>query len=195
MSDAKAEAPKKKGKLPIILVLVLVLGGGGFFMMKGKNKPKEEIKLAKTEAMIEIKDEFLVNLYGSDSYLRCKVSLLPDSKAKKEEIEHANPAIVDAIYARLRRTSLEQLNRDEGLVWLRRQLASDLNWTLEHLEAKEAEAAAGDDKKKKKKDEEPVEMTPPTLSTKIDPEEIEHPEWDSDEGPILKVFFTSFATQ
>ncbi|MBL8088180.1 MAG: flagellar basal body-associated FliL family protein [Chthonomonas sp.] len=195
MSAPEAEAPKKKGKLPIIIALVAILGGGGFFMTKGKKKDEgpPELKLAKTSSMIELKDEFLVNLAGGDTYLRCKISLLPTDTAKKEEIEHAAAAITDSIYARFRQTSIEEINKDDGLVRLRRQIASDVNWTLEKLEG--SDAAHGDKKKKKKKDEEAVQMTAPTLKGPIDPEELEYPEWDSDEGPILKVFFTSFATQ
>ncbi len=29
----------------------------------------------------------------------------------------------------------------------------------------------------------------------VDPSKLEHPDWDSESGPILKVYITSFATQ
>lgn len=192
MSDAKAEAPKKKGKMPLILGLVLVLGGGGFFMTKGKKKEVPEAKLAPHASIVEMKEEFLVNMKGGETYLRCKIALHPEALAKKPEIEGAGAAISDAIYSRLRATTLESVQTDEGLHLLRRQLVSDINWVIESMSAHEAEEPKS---KKKKKDEEDLETGPPTLKELPDPEELENPKWDSDEGPILKLYFTSFATQ
>lgn len=190
---AEAEAPKKKkGKLPLIVVLVVLLGGG-FFMMKGKGKKEEpEIALAKLDAMVALPEEFLVNLAGGQTYLRTKIALLPAATAKKEEIDKATPAIMDAIYGRLRRTELKQINDPDGLQLLKRQLASDINWTLEKLNSHKEEESQS--KKKKKKDEH--EELGPEEITKIPPaDELDHPDWDSEEGPILKIFFQSFATQ
>lgn len=201
MSEAAAtEKPKKKGKLPIIIVAVLVLGGGGYMKMKGGGKPViPPVELGEAASIVEIKDEFLVNLSGGNNYMKAKISLLPKKGAKKEEIEHLMPILVDTIYTRLRRTSLAMLNGPDGVPLLKRQLAQDLNWQLEQFEHKPAPAPEPEKKKKKGKhdeEEKPEGEERPEEITKMPaPDEMEHPDWDSDEGPILKVLFTSIATQ
>jgi flagellar basal body-associated protein FliL len=203
---ATEEAPKKKkGKLPIILVLVLVLAGGGFFVMKGKGKKAPPpVALAPTASIIEIKEDILVNLYGTETYLRCKIQLHPAKDAKKEHIEHALPLILDTIYARCRKTTLAGISSPEGLSLLKRQLCSDINWQLEKLEEAteppkdDAKAEKEKKKGKKGKDEAADEENPdvmPEVSKLPKLEDLEHPDWDSDEGPILKIYFTSFASQ
>lgn len=199
MSEAAEKEPKKKkGKLPIIIVAVLVLGGGGYMKMKGGGKPVvPPIELGAPASIVEIKDEFLVNLSGGNNYMKAKISLLPKKDAKKEEIEHLMPILVDTIYTRLRKTSLSVLNGPDGVALLKRQLAQDLNYQIEQFEHKEAPPAEPPKKKKGKHvEEEPEVEAKPAEITKLPPDsELEHPDWDSDEGPILKVLFTSIATQ
>jgi flagellar basal body-associated protein FliL len=205
MSDkAPEEGKKKKGKLPIIIAAVVVLGGGGFFMTKGKKKPVEEpaLKAAKITELVEFKDDFLVNLADGNTYLRMKIALLPKDGVKKADLEKAIPIISDVVYQRMRTISIGTLRKPEALPWLRRQLASDINFSIGQLgilakpgeeEHKSEEKGKGKGKKKDKHEEAPTSA--PTILKMPTPDELEYPELDSDEGPVVKVLFQSFATQ
>ncbi len=189
---ADAPAKKKKGKLPIILVLVLVLAGGGFFMMKGKGgkKKEPEIKLGEFQTM----PEFLVNLKGNH-YLRAEIALQFKEGFKKEEFDKNLPVIRDAIVMTLSGRSQSEMNTTPGKWRLKREIAFNVNKQLEPIlkaaEGHGEEEADSKKKAKKKKKDEEEEPTGPVF----DKEELEHPDWDSDEGPCLKVSFTTFATQ
>jgi flagellar FliL protein len=188
MSEEPKEGKKKKGKLPIILVLALLIGGGGFFMMKSKGKaPKEpEIKLGTIEPLTE----FLVNLKGGSSYLQTEMAFQLKDGYKKEEFDKNMPAIRDAVLSVLSDKSVPEVSTEAAKAKLKREIAAAVNKTLEALEPPKEEPEKK--KKKKKKDEEEVD---PKKAAEVDPAELEHPEWDSEEGPILKVYFTKFATQ
>ena len=192
MSDEAKEPKKKKGKLPIIIVLALVLGGGGFFMMKGKGKPKEpEIKLGAIEPLTE----FLVNLKGGSNYLQTEVALQFKDGFKKEELDKNMPAVRDAVIMVLSSKSISELSSEPAKARLKREIAAFVNKTLEDLAPPPAEEHADEKKKKKKKKDEEEEVVDPRKIAATPADELEHPEWDSDEGPVLKVYFTKFATQ
>ncbi len=182
MSDEVAAAPtaqeapvkKKKGKLPIILVVVLlVLGGGGYFKFKGGPPHKPEIKLGSTEKL----DEFLVNLRGSQSYMRTEIGLQFDDKFKKEDVDKNLGAIRDSINMVLSSKKLSEVNSPEGKAALKRELADSINDTLAKVAPTEGGAAKPEDASKKT------------------PKQRAHPDWDSDTGPVLKVYFFTIATQ
>lgn len=187
MSEAaKEEAPKKKkGKLPMIIALVAILGGGGFFVMKGKGKKHEKpvIKLG----VIEPIPEFLVNLAGGQTFLRTEVALQFAEGFKKEELDKNMPAIRDAILSELTTRSQSELKSLAGKRKLKIRIAEAVNALFPgedaHGEATPSEDAK-DSKDTKKKDEK-----------KEDKPKDENPEWDSQTGPCLKVYFTSFAMQ
>ncbi|MFN8219572.1 MAG: flagellar basal body-associated FliL family protein [Fimbriimonadales bacterium] len=178
MSEAKKteEAPKKKkGKLPMIIALVAILGGGGFFMMKGKggDAKKPAIVLGAIEPMPE---EFLVNLSTSPNYLRTAISLHMAKDFKKEDLEHNIGAVQDAIGSVLSSKMPSQIRTLKGKKALKEEIARAINEVL--AEGHEADKGKEKPKEEKKKDEKAPEN-----------------DWDSQTGPVLKVYFTSFATQ
>lgn len=181
MSDTQEEveveeAPKKKSKLPIILILVLLLGGGGFFVMKVKGGKKPEIKLGSDKA-VELK-EFLVNLRDPGVYCRTEIGLVTAEGTDPKLIEDHMSAVRDAINLRLSSKTLHQLQGTAQLKVLKREIAKDVNAALA-VDGNAPGAAKSDDPK-------PADSKPtPPL----------HPDWDSDTGPVLKVYFDSFATQ
>jgi flagellar basal body-associated protein FliL len=186
-----AEEPKKKkSKLPIILILVLVLGGGGFFAMKmrGGTKAKPEIKLSK-EKPAELK-EFLINLRDPDVYCRTEIALGLAEGVKPTIIDEHEAAVRDAINLEITSKKLAEVNSPAGMMQLKRDIAADLNKILAEPDDKSADDAdtSGD--------------TPPASKEPKDakadaskPAAPVHPEWDSDTGPVLKVYFNAFATQ
>jgi len=189
MSEQAKEAPekKKKGKLPMIVILAVVLGGGGFFGMKmrggGEKKKEPEVKLG---AVVEIKDEFLINMAERASYVRAKISLQFKEGFDAAKLEHEMAPIQDAINMKLQSTSIRAVATLDGMRKLKKDIAADLNKLLEESEEKkDGEKEKGKDKEKKHSDDGDEKEG----KTKI-------PEgWDSAKGPVLKVLFISFATQ
>ncbi|MEJ5171648.1 MAG: flagellar basal body-associated FliL family protein [Fimbriimonadales bacterium] len=180
--QAEAAAGKKGGgKLPILIVLALVLGAGGFFAMKmkggGEAKAEPEVKLGKIEEL----DEFLVNLSGGTSYLRARIALHLAEGTKEEEVKGSIPAIRDAIILTLTNKTLREVETLDGKRKLKREIAAKVNGLLHGLSHEKP--GDKDEEKKSKKDAEASDGEP------------KHPDWDSDEGPVLKVYLTDFATQ
>ena len=87
--------------------------------------------------------------------------------------------------------SISELSSEPAKARLKREIAAFVNKTLEDL----TPPPEGHTEKKKKKKKGEDEEEDPRKIAATDPEELEHPEWDSDEGPVLKVYFTKFATQ
>lgn len=179
MSETPAEAPaKKKSPLPVVIALVAVLGGGGFFMMKGKGEaPKTEktvIKLAHEETELE---EFLVNMADGQTYLKTKIAVKLDATAEGKIIEENKAAVEDAVVRTLRSVAPADVKTDEDIVKLKRKIAAAMNRALgsgEHGGESHGKVTE--------------------IRRKFDPEDLP-PDWDSSEGPVLQVFFKSFATQ
>jgi flagellar basal body-associated protein FliL len=175
-----AEAPKKKkSPLPMVLALVLVLAGGGFFMMKGKGEKKEDksvIKLAKEEVELE---EFLVNMADRNTYLRTKIAVKTMEGFEATALEANMSAVEDSVIRTLRSVSPDDVRTDADMVKLKRRLAAAMNHVLAGASHGEEEESGG-------------KVT--EIRKKVDAEELP-PDWDSTEGPVLQVFFKSFATQ
>ena len=174
-------------------------------MMKGKGdkKDKKEITIVMGEEEFELKDEFLVNMVDNTTYVRCKIAL----KFKKGIVEHDVEAhkgeISDAINLTLKATDPKETSTLEDMKKLKRRIAAAINavMPLPHGEAekekeKEAEKDKADSEKKPKKTEEVKIKKHEEPAEENKPKEPEIPEdWDSLEGPVLKVLFLSFATQ
>jgi flagellar FliL protein len=219
MSDAKAkpeatEKPekKKKGKLPIIIVLVLVLAGGGFFMMKGKGGEKKKEPPITLGEKVSLGD-FLVNLRDGKTFLQTNIVVhlakgkkLGEGGGGEGEGEAAGPstelaALQSAIIVTLSSKTLDEIRTPEGKLALQRELAEVLNKEIE-LEEKGAGKEEKKEGEKAKEGEQPKEGEKAKEGEKDAKakegeakKEPEHPDWDSDKGPVLKIYFTKFATQ
>ncbi len=180
MSEEAKEAPvaaegKKKGgsKLPMIVALVMFLAGGGFFVMKGKGNAAPKKVEAPALGAIEPVKEMLVNLAGGTSYLKIEVALHMVKDFKKEELEKSKEAVTDSILLCLKSKKLSDIQSPEQLRSLKKELADDVNKILE------PKGAEKDKSKDDSKDDKPKVPD----------------DFDSEKGPVLKVYFTSFATQ
>lgn len=188
------EAPKKKGKmLPIIFAIVLVVAAGGFFMMKPKSKakPKVEIKLGEIQTM----PEFLVNLKDGNAYVRAEIAMQTKEGFDKEKFDKVLPVVRDAVLMQLSSKSLAEIETATGKQKLKKLIATAVNKAINaSVEDKDKEDSSDkSDTKDKKKDSEKDKES--SKDKEKDKPEDEHPDWDSQTGPVLKVFFTNFATQ
>ncbi len=170
MSEKVAEVPKKKkGVLPVIVAVVLVLGGGGFFAYRAKTAKADKPAIVLADKEIDI-DEFLVNLQGGATYLRTKIAVKLRKDFDEAKFKNNMGAVQDAIILVLRSTNIEELRSAEDIRRLKRRIASSVNAAL-------GEAPSPADKTAKPAVDDPAGA------------------WDSRTGPVLEVFFKSFATQ
>lgn len=179
--DAAEEGGKKKGgKMPLILGLVLGIGVGGFLFTKMGGSKKEEPAKPKIELGDVVPlEEFLVNLKDGRSYLRTKINLHLMKEFKvKEKFDPLLPAVRDAIILTLSNQTLKEVNSLAGKEDLKVELAQEVNEILDEGGPK---VHAGKENRPKVK--------------RPEKDKLEHPEWDSQTGPVLKVYFTDFATQ
>jgi flagellar basal body-associated protein FliL len=217
MSDAPAatEGKKKGGKLPMVIILGGMLAAGGYFGMKSK-APAAPVKEPEAELgeVVELTPEFIVNLRERSFFLRTNIALQTDKNAKvhlgggggdghggKGGPSVEMIAVRDAIQRRLTSISIEDLRKPDFQQRLRRLIAADANAVLAlvaHHDEKDGKAHDTKKSKKKKHEDEHEHVDPAHLNfsnVPMDPADWEHEDWDSDSGPVLKVYITSFATQ
>lgn len=171
---APAPAPKKKGKLPLILIVALVVGGGGFFVMKPK--PKEDLAIHASKEVVAV-GELTVNLKESGIYLKCSPVLVPRADYKKELLDHSMELIKDYIVCKIPDFSLSQARTFEGKRAIQKALVAGINNILPE------DPGMVNPPENKKKKSEVVEA------------HSEEAEFDAPKGPVLRVYFTTFAWQ
>ncbi len=196
MSEPAAEPAKKKGgKLPVIVIAVVLLAAGGFFGLKMKNGgkgKKPEVKLSKAKPM-DLK-EFLVNLQDHNVYCRTEISLGLAEGVDEASLKDQTPVIRDAVNGVLESETLQQVSTVAGLKLLKQRLARHINKALDEVMDKKDPAAdtaaskdAPDAKSAKADSKQKGQSSQDAAPT--------HPDWDSQTGPVLKIYFDSFATQ
>ena len=187
---AEAAPAKKAGggksKLIVMVLLAVVLAGGGFFGFKimgaKKSTVPKALKVGKTVTL----QEFLVNLNDQKTFLKTQISL---GIAEGMELGHAgggghakgedDPVVRDTIIMILTSKKLADINSPAGKEKLKKEITKALNEKFgEHEKPKEKSEAADkstDNPDKKKSGEHKTE--------------------EPNKGPVLEVYFTSFATQ
>lgn len=183
MSDAPKEEGKKKGKLPVLIVVALVLFGGGFFFMKGKGgeKKEPEIKLGK---IVEF-EEKLFNLSDMQTYLRTTIALHLKEGFDEAKFKEISPAVEDTLNTVIRAKSPNQVQTVAGIQALKKELAAKINDLLNGMTAEHGAEPKDKSESKKKKKKDPAD----------DEEDGHENDWDSQTGPVLKVYFKDFAVQ
>jgi flagellar basal body-associated protein FliL len=184
---APQEAPPKKGgsKLVIIVVAVIMLVTGGFVGLKMKTNGAKVTKRTgykvelgtEADSILEV-HEFLVNMpFSQDGskFLRTDISVQTAKGFDKNNLTVYLAPVQDAINQVLCKYTSEEIQQVGFRDKLKREVALAANNAME----------AADPKMRKEREEKEKLEGPP----------IHHPEWDSDTGPILKVYYTSFAFQ
>lgn len=174
---------KKKGKLPVLIVVAIMLFAGGFFGMKmrGGGKTEPDVKLGK---IVEF-EEKLYNLNDMQTWLRVTVAVhLREGYDEKKFAENIAP-IEDAMNMVVRAKSPSQVQTIAGLKALKKELVTKINDALASLEPKvekKPTKSADDEEGNDEKAEKPAE-------NKADND------WESQTGPVLKLYFRAFAVQ
>lgn len=210
---------KKKGsKLPMIVGMVVMLAAGGFFGMKmkgGGKHVKPEVKLSK-EKPVDLK-EFLVNLKDRNVLCRAEISLGLAEGVDAKGMEDQTPVIRDAVNMVLQSESIADVSTPQGMKLLKIKLAAAINEAYDQVEGKKDPAASDDatddsskdgskdgskDAKSDAKGDAKAGGAGGNSAAKADASTAKggivmpkHADWDSDTGPVLKIYFDSFATE
>lgn len=196
------EGAKKKSKLPVILVAVLVVAGGGYFMKSGQKKDTGPKPVLLGETKMDL-GEFTAQLSDGHTYLKLEVvvQMAKDAKVgggggEEGGAKGGDPVMRNSVMMVLAGTDPKDIATADGIDLLKEKIAWQINHDLELQESAE-KAAKGEapppekKSKKKKKDEEDVSEGAEKFEH-VPADERDHPEWQSDEGPVLMVFFPSF---
>lgn len=183
---AAGKRKKKKGKLPMILAIVAVLGGGGFFGLKGRSGPAGPPEPKIGADVVEM-GEVLVNLKDGTTYARLNVGLQFDASFDVHHLEKTKPVVRDAIIVTLSSRHPSEVRTEEGKHELKVAIAAAINEALHAMHP--ADSKGGDEKPSghSGKDHSSSERKGAAGG--------KHPDWHSQTGPVLKVYFSDFVTQ
>ncbi len=189
--EEKAPKPEKKSnKLIVIVLLAILLCGGGFFGFKvmnaGKKGAPAKLKVGSTVQL----EEFLVNLADGKTFLKAGIALgIADGMKFGEGGDGKGkgaaelPEVRDAIIIILTAKQPSDLSTTEGKERLKREIVVRLNELLN---------PAGH---APRPEEKPNSADKPTDSPSQEEPGAEVSEEEPNRGPVLEVYFTSFATQ
>lgn len=198
MADKKdpgtGASPSKKKMLPVILAVVVVILGGGYFMMSGNRggeAEKPKLELGEKVAL----GEYLVNLNDGQTYLMTEIVVQVAKGQSLTGVAGGKPdatamaPIQNAVIHLLSGKSVHEISSPEGKAMLRREIAAAINHEVNTFVAPKEEAT------EEETGETSQEQDAQTQDAQQGSTGQEHPLWDSDTGPVLRVFFTKFATQ
>ena len=190
----KGEGGKKGKKLPVMIALAVILLGGGFFgfkMVSGEGDEGPPPVTLGDDTHIFNLGEALVNTKDGGWFLQANVMLhLADGTHLFGEggghdsgpsIETLSPYI-DAVRSVLAQQTLETLASDEGERLVKVAIAEAVNKVYHSMHDEEEEEEG-----------EGHEEVEPEGEAEDGEEDVEHPEWHSQEGPVLKVYLTNYA--
>jgi flagellar FliL protein len=165
IEEEEIEQPKKGGGKKLFVLLFLVVILGGGGFFAMK------AKLGKGKTKVELGEivplpEILVNLKDPNTYARTEISLHFKKGFEKTKFDANVDAVRDAVILKLSSKSLKEVRTLEGKLALKKEIAAVINRALADP-SKNGSSASGS----------------------------EHSDWDSDTGPVLKVYFANFATQ
>lgn len=166
VEEEEPGAPKKGGgKKLLVLMLLVVVLGGGGFFAMKMKMKKGGPAMVELGEIVPL-PEILVNLRDPNTYARTEISLHFKKGYEKTKFDHSVDAVRDAVILKLSSKSLKEVRTLEGKLALKKEIAAVVNKVL---------------------DESGKSTTAPSSSA--------NSEWDSETGPVLKIYFANFATQ
>lgn len=188
MEEETTQKTSKSGvqKIVLFVLLALILGGGGFFGFKIMNSGDLKAKEPKVGHVVKL-EEFLVNLSDQKTFLKTEIALgiaegSEWGKTKSDghsEGSGDDPVIRDAVIMLLTSKSPEDIASQEGKDKLKQEIIERLN-----------EIASAKVKPQENTKENAKKADKPTDSPENDPQGKNEPK-----GPVLEIYFVSFATQ
>ena len=145
MAEAESEDTGNGFNLTIIIAVVVsvVLATGlSYFMMMRfgglGGSSQEESSQEETKQENEVKqlgpthslEQFLVNLSGSNSYVKLQISVEVNNEDVIQEIQNRSPQIRDIIISILRSKRMEDIQGNPGVKSLRSEIRSEVNKNL-----------------------------------------------------------------
>lgn len=139
MSDAPAEAVKKKSKLPLFLALILLLGAGGagaawyFKLLPGTASEEVAVDMPAPPIYMDLRPAFVVNLEGPDAnrFLQVEVDLMTRDQAVVEAIKTHMPAVRNSLLLLLGSQRYQSLQQREGKLALQQAVLDAINRILD----------------------------------------------------------------
>lgn len=122
--------------IAVVLSVVLATGLSYFMMVKfgglGSNGEKEEAKKAEQNKVKKLGpthtlQQFLVNLSGSNSYVKIKISVEVNNEKVIEEIQNRSPQIRDTIISILRAKQMKDIQGNPSSRDLREEIRTKVN--------------------------------------------------------------------
>ena len=165
IEEEELEQPKKGGGKKLFVLLLCVVILGGGGFFAMK------AKLGKGKTKVELGEivplpEILVNLKDPNTYARTEISLHFQKGYDKTKFDHRVDAVRDAVILKLSNKTLKEVRTLEGKIALKKEIAAVVNKALSDPSKSSSSESAS-----------------------------EHSDWDSNSGPVLKVYFANFATQ
>jgi flagellar basal body-associated protein FliL len=168
MSPAMPRMDEQRfSKVPIVLIVLSIIMAGGFFGMKARavGISKQPVTLAQGEQAVIELDEKLVNLADKRTYMRATLAFHLRSGFDPELAQNEMAALDDAVIRILGDKLPDEVVGSQNLKKVKRELAKAMNSILAPKQPR------------------------PVVDGK------EHPDWDSEYGPVLKVYFRALAIQ
>ncbi|MGM0501127.1 MAG: flagellar basal body-associated FliL family protein [Bacillota bacterium] len=122
--------------IAVVLSVLLATGVSYFMMVKfgglgnGEQEEQEQEEKVKELGPTHSLDQFLVNLSGSNSYVKLKIALEVDNEDVIEEIDDRSPQIRDTIISILRSRKMEEIKGDSSAQSLREEIRNKINQLL-----------------------------------------------------------------
>lgn len=154
-------------KLPIILIVMSMIMAGGFFGLKARADgiSRQPIALARGEKAVVEMDEKLINLADKRTYMRATIALHLRAGFDPELATEEMAAIDDVVIRVLGDKLPDEVAGSKNMKTLKREIAKGINAILAPKQPRKVAPGATND------------------------------EWDSDFGPVLKVYFRALAIQ
>lgn len=158
---------ERLSKVPIVLIVVSMIMAGGFFGLKARADviSKRPVALAQGENAIIELDEKLVNLADKRTFMRATIALHLRDGFDPNLITGEMAALDDTVIRILGDKLPDEVVGSKKLQSLKRELAKGINTILAPKQKGRVAATS------------------------------EHTDWDSDSGPVLKVYFRALAIQ
>ncbi len=154
-------------KLPVILIVISIIMAGGFFGVKVRTDSisRQPVALARGETATVEMDEKLINLADKRTYMRATIAIHLREGFDPKLAEDDMAALDDAVIRVLGDKLPDEVTGSKNLRSVKKELAKAMNAVL----APKQKARVTDGK--------------------------EQPDWDSEYGPVLKVYFRALAIQ